>query len=122
MALAKKKKLFALNHFFCGLTPELSRAAKRRRLERIVRRHYANSVARLHAEVITALTMVYDLKNRVGRPPFCCGGNDKLGDATELYEKGLLEARCAGELKNACASSPIKADRNECCVMHLSDC
>ena len=25
LALAKKK-LFALNHFFCGLTPELSRA------------------------------------------------------------------------------------------------
>ena len=46
MALAKKKKLFALNHFFCGLTPELSRpaqcgpvapeTAKRARLERIV--------------------------------------------------------------------------------------
>mgnify|MGYP003621847023 CR=1 FL=1 len=52
MALAKKK-LFALNHFFCGLTPELSRpaerarrwfnhsasaeTAKRARLERIVR-------------------------------------------------------------------------------------
>ena len=52
LALAKKKKLFALNHFFCGLTPELSRAderprrwydhsanaeaAKRSRLERIV--------------------------------------------------------------------------------------
>ena len=33
LALAKKKKLFALNHFFCGLTPELSRAAKRCRLE-----------------------------------------------------------------------------------------
>ena len=27
LALAKKK-LFALNHFFCGLTPELSRAAR----------------------------------------------------------------------------------------------
>ena len=54
MALAKKK-LFALNHFFCELTPELSRAderprrwdnlsasaeaAKRTRLERIVRPH-----------------------------------------------------------------------------------
>ena len=25
MALAKKKKLFALNHFFCGLTPGLSK-------------------------------------------------------------------------------------------------
>ena len=46
MALAKKK-LLALNHFFCGLTPELSRparcgsgrseTAKRARLERIVR-------------------------------------------------------------------------------------
>ena len=32
LALAKKK-LFALNQFFCELTPELSRAAKRRRLE-----------------------------------------------------------------------------------------
>ena len=39
MALAKKK-LFALNHFFCGLTPELRRTALRRRVGSITRTYH----------------------------------------------------------------------------------